>query len=69
VAAVNIRKQLHVSVNSAGAVRLSADLGPEEMRHGGYVRDVDTLAARRLAIEILQAAEEVDRIIASRGCA
>jgi hypothetical protein len=59
-------EQLCVSVNSAGAVRLSADLAPEESRHGAYVRDVDTFAARRLAIQILQAAEEADRIIQGR---
>lgn len=59
-------RPIAVKATRAGAVRLSADLIPEESRNGAYVRDTDTVTARRIAIEILQAAEEADRIAASR---
>ncbi|MFD9190355.1 hypothetical protein ACFWCA_19255 [Streptomyces phaeochromogenes] len=63
---MSIDRHLDVNATRTGAVRLSANLQPEEMKHGAYVRDVDSLTARRLAIELLQAAEEADRIIADR---
>jgi hypothetical protein len=55
-----------VSPLAVGAVRVSADLFPDEARHGTLVRDVDTATARHIAIELLQACEEAERLQASR---
>ncbi|MFD1277482.1 hypothetical protein [Streptomyces kaempferi] len=43
-----------------GAVRLACALAPEESTHGALTRDLSPQLARRLAIELLQAAEEAE---------
>lgn len=55
-----------VSPLVVGAVRVSADLFPDEVKHGVIVRDIDPATARRIAIELLQACEEAERLQASR---
>ena len=57
---------LRVSPLAVGAVRVSADLFPDEAKHGTIVRDIDPATARRIAIELLQACEEAERLRASR---
>ena len=57
---------LRVSPLAVGAVRVTADLFPDEMKHGVIVRDIDPATARRIAIELLQACEEAERLRASR---
>lgn len=54
-----------VSPLAVGAVRVSADLFPDESKHGAVVRDIDPATARRIAIELLQACEEAERLRAS----
>jgi hypothetical protein len=41
-------------------VRLTCAIDPEEARHGGLIRDLSPQLARRLSIELLQAAEEAE---------
>lgn len=53
-------KHLIISSEPTGAVRISSFLQPEESRHGVFLRDIGPEAARALAIELLQAADEVD---------
>lgn len=55
-----------VSPLAVGAVRVSADLLADEAKHGLIVRDIDPATARRIAIELLQACEEAERLQASR---
>lgn len=55
-----------VSPLAVGAVRVSADLFADEAKHSVIVRDIDTATARRIAIELLQACEEAERMRASR---
>lgn len=51
-----------IKINSleVGAVRLSCALFSEESTHGCLVRDLSPQLARRLALELLQAAEEAE---------
>ncbi|MGW1015559.1 hypothetical protein [Streptomyces niveus] len=51
---------IRISPLQVGAVRLACALNPEEARHGGLIRDLSPQLARRLAIELLQAAEEAE---------
>ncbi|MEU1088938.1 hypothetical protein ABZ401_19245 [Streptomyces sp. NPDC005892] len=55
-------KHVTIGVEPTGAVRLSAALQPEESRHDLFIRDVEPAAARALAIELLQAADEADAV-------
>ncbi|MFE4514780.1 hypothetical protein ACFRMQ_11400 [Kitasatospora sp. NPDC056783] len=45
---------------SAGQVRLTADLDEIEREYGALVRDVHPVVARRMAIELLEAAEQAE---------
>lgn len=51
----------------AGAVRLTADLYAEESVHQCLVRDLTVTAVRRLAIKLLQAAEDAEEEAAQLG--
>ena len=53
--------QLTVTAMPAGEVRMEAELAPEEIRYGVYVRGVSADGARALAAELLKAADEVER--------
>jgi hypothetical protein len=44
----------------AGFVRLEGNLDQTEMKHGALVRDIHPAVARRLAIQLLEAAEQAD---------
>ncbi|MFJ9847521.1 hypothetical protein ACIRYZ_45310 [Kitasatospora sp. NPDC101155] len=48
------------SVVPAGFVRLEGALDQTEMRHGTLVRHIHPVVARRLAIQLLKAAEQAD---------
>ena len=50
-------QQITVSTASTGEVRLYADLMPEEIRIGVYLRGLSPKAARALATELLRAAD------------
>lgn len=51
---------IDVDVLAVGGVRLSATLQPVESKHGALVRDLHPAVARRLAIQLLEAAEQAD---------
>lgn len=57
---------LDVTPLPAGYVRVTAGrLQPEEVANACLVRDIDPATARRLAIDILTACEEAERMRAS----
>ena len=60
-------KQIEVSAEPTGEVRLSADLMPEEIRHGAYVRGLSPKAARAFAAELLQKADVAEAEAARLG--
>lgn len=55
-----------ITALAVGAVRISLEsLQPEEVGTGALVRDLDPVTARRVAIELLQACEEAERLRAT----